>query len=63
MFTLLRHQYPAVTHILTHTVNFAFRPNSDFENKEGARAVLGFQSEARLQLWIIETFYIHMGFV
>jgi len=26
-YIFLRHQYPAVAHILTHTVNLAFGPN------------------------------------
>jgi len=33
MLTLLRHQCTAVTHILTHSVNLAFGPNSGFKNK------------------------------
>ena len=39
--TLLRHQYPAVAHILTHSVNLAFGPQK--------YVGLGFQNEARLQ--------------
>jgi len=32
MFTLLRHQYSALTHILTDSVNLGFGPNSGFKN-------------------------------
>jgi len=38
IFTLLRHQYPAVGHILTRLVNSAFDPKSGFKNKSRARA-------------------------
>jgi len=38
MFTLLRHQYPAVAHILTHSVNLAFGLKSGFKNKCQDRA-------------------------
>jgi len=31
MFTLLRSQYPAVAHILTHSVNLSFGPKSGFK--------------------------------
>jgi len=41
MFTFLRHQYPAVAHILTHSVNLAFGPKSGFKNKCRARAGFG----------------------
>jgi len=49
MFTLLRHQSPAVVHILTHSGNFAFGPNSRFKKKCRARAVLGLKNEVRSQ--------------
>jgi len=32
MFRLLRHQYSAVAHILTHSVNLTFGPKSGFKN-------------------------------
>ena len=41
MFTLLHHQYPAIAHILTHSVNLPFGPKSGFKNKCRARAGLG----------------------
>jgi len=44
MFTLLRHQYPAVGPILTHSVNLAFGPKPRFKNKFGAQAGFGLQS-------------------
>ena len=40
MFSLLRHQYPAVAHILTHLVNLAFGPKSGLKNV-GLRAGSG----------------------
>jgi len=33
VMTLLRHQYPTVAHILTHSVNLTFSPKSGFKNK------------------------------
>ena len=50
MLTLLRHQCPAVAYIWTHSVNLAFGPKSGFKSVCRARAVFGFQNEARLQL-------------
>jgi len=48
MFALLRHQYPAVAHTLTHSVNLAFRSKWGFENI--CQAGFGLYNEARLQL-------------
>jgi len=31
MFTFLRHRYPAVAHIFTHSVHLAFGPKSGFK--------------------------------
>ena len=47
----LRFLVPAVAHILTHSVNSAFRPKSCFKNKFRTRAGFGFQNEASLQIW------------
>ena len=38
MFTLLVHQYPAVTRILIDSVNLVFGPKSGFKNKCRVRA-------------------------
>jgi len=38
MFTLLRHQYPEVAHILSNYENMAFRAKLGFKNKCRARA-------------------------
>ena len=44
IITLLRHQYPAVAHILTHSVCFAFGPKSGSKNicraRDGFRLVI-----------------------
>jgi len=42
--------YPALAHILTHSLNLAFGPKSGFKNKRRARSGFGLQNEARLQL-------------
>jgi len=46
--TLLRHQYPTVAQILTHSVNLALGPKSGLKNKVRARTEFGLQNEARL---------------
>ena len=51
-FTLLRHQYSAVAHILTHSVNLAFGPESGLKNKCWAWDMFGHENEGRLQLWL-----------
>jgi len=51
MFTWLRHQYPAVAHILTHSVSLSFGSKSGFKNNCRARAGFGLPNEARFQLW------------
>jgi len=48
MFTLTRHQYPAVAQILTHSVNLAFGPKAGFKYRRRARAGFGRQYEAHL---------------
>jgi len=52
MFTLLRHQNPAVAQILTHSVNLAFEPKSSFKSECRARTGFRLQNETRLQLCI-----------
>jgi len=49
MFTLLRHQNPAVVHILTQLVNLALGPKSGFTNNCWSRAGFGLQNEAHSQ--------------
>jgi len=44
--------YPAVAHILTSSVNLAFRPKSGFKNKCRARAGVRLQNEALSQLCV-----------
>jgi len=55
LFTLLRHQYLAVAHIVTRLENLGFGPKSGFKNKCWARSVFRLQNEARLQLWCCDT--------
>jgi len=43
LFTLIHHQYPAVAHFLTHSVNFAFGPISDFKKNCRARTGSSFR--------------------
>jgi len=38
MLTSLRHRYPAVAQILTHSVNLGFGPKSGFKNRCWVRA-------------------------
>jgi len=38
MFASLRHQYPALVHILTYSVNLAYGPELGFKNKCRIRA-------------------------
>jgi len=54
-FTLLRQQYPVVSHVLTHSVNLVLGPQSGSKNKCRVRACdfrLGLQNDARLKLWV-----------
>jgi len=44
--------YSAVAHILTPSVNLAFRPRSGFKSKCGARVGFRLQSETLLQLCV-----------
>jgi len=44
--------YSAVAHILTPSVNSAFRPKSGFKNKYRAQAGVRLQNEAFLQLCV-----------
>jgi len=46
--------YPAVAHILTHSVNLDFGPKSGFINKCRARVGFGLKNEAHLQLFSID---------
>jgi len=48
MLTLLRHQYPAVVHILTHSVNLTFGRNGVAKINVG----FGLDYPARLQLCV-----------
>ena len=44
--------YSAVAHILTASVNLAFRPKSGFKNKCRTRAGVRLQNEALLQICV-----------
>jgi len=48
VFSLLRHKYPAVAHILTQSVNLAFGTKPGFKNK--CRTGFGLQNEAEAHL-------------
>jgi len=57
IFALQRHQYHEAAHIMSHSVNVAFRLRSGFKNKcpDG----FGLQSGVRLQLWSWQDAYPH----
>jgi len=54
MFTFPRHQYSAVGHIFTHSINLAFGPQKINDR-------FGLQNEARLQPWAACLWYAGGG--
>ena len=62
MFTLLGHQFPAVAHVSTPSVNSAFGRKSGFKNKCLAPAGFRLQNEARLQLCYYIIIYVRNCF-
>jgi len=54
---LIRHQYCAVAHVLSHLVNQCSGPKSGFKHKCRASAAFGLQNEANLQPELINTLF------
>ena len=49
----LRHQYPAVAHIVTHSVNLAFRPNSGIKTMSGQVRACGFGPGSAFEMSLV----------
>ena len=54
MFTLLRHQFPAVAHVLTHLAILAFEPKSGFQYNLQARAGFELVISGSGRAWVLK---------
>jgi len=54
MSTFLRHEYPAVAHVLTHSAILAFGPKSDFKHNLQARAGFRLVISGSGRVWVLK---------